>query len=65
MPWGQNWDDDGLNNRNLQLSKVILLDTHPEHVTPNPENAVIIPKWTGDVKDRGLVAMIPFLECTP
>ncbi|KAI0700964.1 HAD-like domain-containing protein [Cerioporus squamosus] len=47
---------------NRDLSKVILLDTHPEHVTPNPENAVILPKWTGDPKDRGLIAMIPFLE---
>ncbi|KAH9935110.1 NIF-domain-containing protein [Epithele typhae] len=47
---------------NRDLSKVILLDTHREHVTPNPENAVIVPKWAGDPKDRGLVAMIPFLE---
>ncbi|OSC98463.1 NIF-domain-containing protein [Trametes coccinea BRFM310] len=47
---------------NRDLSKVILLDTHPEHVAPNPENAIILPKWTGDPKDRGLIAMIPFLE---
>ena len=49
---------------NRDLSKVILLDTHPEHVKPNPENAIVLPKWTGDPKDRGLIAMIPFLECT-
>ncbi|KAK7691967.1 hypothetical protein QCA50_005372 [Cerrena zonata] len=47
---------------NRDLSKVILLDTHPEHASAQPENAVILPKWTGDAKDRGLVAMIPFLE---
>lgn len=47
---------------NRDLSKVILLDAHPEHVSPNPENAIIFSKWTGDPKDRGLVAMIPFLE---
>ncbi|KAH9851103.1 NIF-domain-containing protein [Lenzites betulinus] len=47
---------------NRDLSKVVLLDTHPEHVAPNPENAVILPKWTGDPKDRGLIAVIPFLE---
>ncbi|KAH9888372.1 NIF-domain-containing protein [Cubamyces lactineus] len=47
---------------NRDLSKVILLDTHPEHVSPNPENAIILPKWTGDPKDRGLISMIPFLE---
>ncbi len=48
---------------NRDLSKVILLDTHPEHVSTHPENSVVIPKWTGDPKDKGLVAMIPFLEC--
>lgn len=48
---------------NRDLSKVILLDTHPEHASAQPENAIIVPKWEGDAKDRGLVAMIPFLEC--
>ncbi|KAG1908494.1 HAD-like domain-containing protein [Suillus fuscotomentosus] len=47
---------------NRDLSKVILLDTHPEHVSSHPENAVIIPKWTGAPGDKGLIAMIPFLE---
>ncbi|KAJ3822540.1 HAD-like protein [Lentinula raphanica] len=47
---------------NRDLSKVILLDTHPEHVSTHPENALIIPAWKGDSKDNGLVAMIPFLE---
>ncbi|KAH8103481.1 HAD-like protein [Cristinia sonorae] len=47
---------------NRDLSKVILLDTHPEHCSAQPENAVILPKWTGDPKDKGLVAIIPFLE---
>ncbi|EGO00630.1 hypothetical protein SERLA73DRAFT_178488 [Serpula lacrymans var. lacrymans S7.3] len=47
---------------NRDLSKVILLDTHEEHVSSHPENAIILPKWIGDHRDRGLVAMIPFLE---
>ncbi|KAI0352001.1 NIF-domain-containing protein [Trametes cingulata] len=47
---------------NRDLSKVILLDTHPDHVKPNPENAIILPKWTGDPKDCGLISLIPFLE---
>ncbi|KAJ4471462.1 import inner membrane translocase subunit tim-50 [Lentinula aciculospora] len=47
---------------NRDLSKVILLDTHPEHAATHPENSVIIPGWKGDPKDNGLVAMIPFLE---
>lgn len=48
---------------NRDLSKVISLDTDPEHVSTHPENAIVIPKWKGDPKDVGLVAMIPFLEC--
>ncbi|THU98030.1 HAD-like protein [Dendrothele bispora CBS 962.96] len=47
---------------NRDLSKVILLDTNSSHVATHPENAVILPKWKGDPRDRGLVAIIPFLE---
>ncbi|KAG6829171.1 hypothetical protein H0H92_005426 [Tricholoma furcatifolium] len=47
---------------NRDLSKVISLDTTPEHVSTHPENAIVIPKWNGDPKDTGLIAMIPFLE---
>lgn len=27
-----------------------------------PENAIVLPKWKGDPKDKDLVALIPFLE---
>jgi import inner membrane translocase subunit TIM50 len=47
---------------NRDLSKVVLLDTHEEHTLTHPENAIVIPKWTGNPGDKGLVAMIPFLE---
>ncbi|GLB37985.1 putative import inner membrane translocase subunit TIM50 [Lyophyllum shimeji] len=47
---------------NRDLSKVVMLDTDPEHVSTHPENAVVLPKWKGDPKDNGLIAMIPFLE---
>ncbi|KAF9053838.1 HAD-like protein [Hymenopellis radicata] len=47
---------------NRDLSKVVMIDTVPEHVSAQPENAVVVPKWKGDSKDRGLVALIPFLE---
>ncbi|KAI0020798.1 HAD-like domain-containing protein [Xylariomycetidae sp. FL0641] len=47
---------------NRDLSKVIILDTKPEHVQNQPENAIILPKWTGDPKDKELVSLIPFLE---
>ena len=48
---------------NRDLSKVIIIDTHPDHVSLHPDNAVIPPKWDGSPRDKGLVALIPFLEC--
>ncbi|KAI2703899.1 hypothetical protein CBS147317_5192 [Penicillium roqueforti] len=47
---------------NRDLSKVILIDTKEEHARYQPENAIILDKWTGDPKDKTLVALIPFLE---
>ncbi|PPR01383.1 hypothetical protein CVT24_006221 [Panaeolus cyanescens] len=47
---------------NRDLSKVIMIDTNAEHVATHPENAIVLPPWKGDPKDKGLVAMIPFLE---
>lgn len=47
---------------NRDLSKVIIIDTDPQHARNQPENAIILPKWTGDPKDKELVALVPFLE---
>ncbi len=47
---------------NRDLSKVIIIDTNPKHVREQPENAIILPKWTGDPKDQELVALVPLLE---
>lgn len=47
---------------NRDPSKVIVVDTVPEHVRLQPENAIILPKWEGDPNDKGLIAIIPFLE---
>ncbi|WWC57555.1 uncharacterized protein I303_100087 [Kwoniella dejecticola CBS 10117] len=47
---------------NRDLSKVILLDTNAEHSELQPENSIIIKPWTGEIRDKGLVEMIPFLE---
>jgi mitochondrial import inner membrane translocase subunit TIM50 len=49
---------------NRDLEKVIMLDTNPDSCSLQPENAIIVDKWKGDVGDKGLVALIPFLECT-
>jgi import inner membrane translocase subunit TIM50 len=47
---------------NRDLSKVIIIDTNPKHVREQPENAIILPPWTGDPKDKELVSLVPFLE---
>lgn len=47
---------------NRDLSKTIIIDTDPAHVKLQPENAIVLPKWKGDPQDKGLVALIPFLE---
>ncbi|KAF9513795.1 hypothetical protein BS47DRAFT_1317257 [Hydnum rufescens UP504] len=52
-----------LNYLNRDLSKVVAIDTNPNHYYLHPENAVIVPKWTGDQATKGgLVGLIPFLE---
>lgn len=47
---------------NRDLSKVIVIDSNASHVRAQPENAIILPPWKGDPKDKELVGLIPFLE---
>ena len=50
---------------NRDLSKTLIIDTNPAHTQLQPENAVILPKWSGQTSDphtNDLVGMIPFLE---
>ncbi|KAF8515336.1 HAD-like protein [Hysterangium stoloniferum] len=47
---------------NRDLSRVIAIDTDGSRYALHPDNAVIVPKWDGDPKDKGLVGLIPFLE---
>ncbi|KAL8779717.1 MAG: hypothetical protein Q9213_006806 [Squamulea squamosa] len=47
---------------NRPLSRTILLDTHAPHASLQPNNAIILPKWTGSPNDTELVSFIPFLE---
>lgn len=47
---------------NRDLSKVIIIDSKASHVRNQPENAIVLDKWTGDSKDKDLVGLIPFLE---
>jgi len=41
-----------------------MVDTNAEHAALQPENAVIIKPWEGKGGERGLIDLIPFLECT-
>ncbi|CZS95506.1 hypothetical protein WAI453_011401 [Rhynchosporium graminicola] len=47
---------------NRDLSKVIIIDTKASHVQKQPENAIVLKKWEGNVQDNELVGLIPFLE---
>ena len=47
---------------NRDLKKVVVVDSDPHHVKKQPENAIILPKWTGDPTDTTLIDLIPFLE---
>ena len=49
---------------NRDLSKVVMLDTNPDSYMLQPDNAIPVEKWKGDVGDKGLVALIPLLECS-
>lgn len=49
---------------NRDLKKVIMVDADAHHAKAQPENAIILPKWTGDPKDTTLIDLIPFLEYT-
>ena len=47
---------------NRPLNRIISIDTDPSHTSAQPENAIILPRWNGDPKDKELIALIPFLE---
>lgn len=42
-----------------------MIDTTAEHSALQPENAIVIKPWEGKGGERGLVDLIPFLECKP
>ena len=48
---------------NRDPKKVVMLEVNPEHAYLQPDNAIIMPRWDGRAGDKGLIEMIPFLEC--
>ncbi|RPA77585.1 NIF-domain-containing protein, partial [Ascobolus immersus RN42] len=47
---------------NRDLSKTIMIDTNPPAWSRQPSNAVKLPPWKGDPRDKTLIALLPFLE---
>ena len=47
---------------NRPLKEVIYIDFEDESVDFHKENAILISKFEGDLDDRGLIDLIPFLE---
>lgn len=60
------WEDGGyvkdLSYLNRDLKKVVIVDCDPQAVRKQPENAIVLPPWTGDPRDTTLIDYIPFLE---
>lgn len=47
---------------NRELSHVVVIDHDSKQVSMHPQNAIIVPEWTGDPSDTTLLDLIPFLE---
>merc|ERR1712029_1168175 len=44
------------------LKRVIVIDWNPNTTEDTPDNAMILPKWTGDNSDRSLISLAQFLQ---
>jgi len=51
-----------LHSLNRDLKRVIVVDWNSKTTEETPENALVLPKWTGDNSDRSLISLAQFLE---
>lgn len=51
-----------LSNINRELTRTLVIYNYEIHVSMQPDNSIIIPKWTGDPYDITLLDLIPLLE---
>lgn len=51
-----------LSRLNRPLGRTIMIDWQEDAISLQPENSIKIPRWTGDLKDKTLVELIPFLK---
>lgn len=47
---------------NRDLKDVIYIDFHDDNVEFHKDNAILLPMWGGDMTDRELYDIMPFLE---
>ena len=47
---------------NRSLNRVIIVDVDKEAVKYQPENAVVMEKWNGDISDKTLWDLVLFLQ---
>lgn len=47
---------------NRPIKDIVYIDFNDEAVAFHKTNAIIIPKFEGDLDDRSLVDLVPFLE---
>jgi len=51
-----------LHSLNRDLKNVIVIDWNADTLAETPDNALILPKWTGDNSDRTLISLAQFLQ---
>ena len=47
---------------NRDLKNLVMLEKNPKKVGFQPENVILIPEFKGDLDDRALIEIQPFLE---
>lgn len=47
---------------NRPLKDIVYIDFEDDAVAFHKENVILLPKFEGDIDDRGLIDLIPFLE---
>jgi import inner membrane translocase subunit TIM50 len=47
---------------NRPISRILVIDWQKDAISKQPENAIVIPRWTGDTKDTLLIDLIPVLK---
>merc|ERR1711971_332556 len=51
-----------LSRLNRDLNRVLMIDDSEEHVADQPENSIVVPKFTGQQDDVVLLQLLAFLE---